>query len=66
MLGDRDIYLRRARNAAVRDAAERRAEERVDALGQHGDRGGYDVWRRIRAAIGELRSVQPGAGTTLH
>ena len=46
------------------DDAEAQATLRADALAEEGDVPGRDAWRRIRAAIGELRRTarRPGEG----
>ena len=58
---DRDIWI--AANEMIKlygDDATVHAAIRADALQHQEDEEGYSVWKRIVAAINELRCVEPG------
>jgi hypothetical protein len=57
---DRDIWI--AANALIKlygDDATEHAAIRADAFSQRGDRTGCAAWKRVVAAINELRSPEP-------
>jgi hypothetical protein len=57
---DRDIWI--AANALIKlygDDATEHAAMRADALQLQGDEESYAVWKRIVAAINELRNMEP-------
>ncbi len=62
MTSDLDIY--RSANVLVKQHGEDapiEADMRADAMLDAGDLDGYEVWKRILRAVGELQGTEPGA-----
>ena len=65
--GDLDIY--RSANLLVKQHGEDAPIEdamRADTMLERADLDGYDVWKRILWAVGELQGVEPGPGAWVH
>jgi hypothetical protein len=63
MIDDRDIW--RAANLLVRRYGADAGIEaacRADEMFEAGDHGGYAIWKRIVAAVGELSRTKPAEG----
>ena len=67
MTPDLDIY--RSANLLVKRHGEDaliEAAMRADAMLEAGDLDGYEVWRRVLKAVGELRRAEPEHGVRVH
>lgn len=67
MLSDLEVYrVAKLLLDTHSDDAELRAAEKHDAMLARGDVDGVIVWKRIIAAVGELRRTKRVAGETTH